>query len=396
MFDLKNTQQALKQFGFDGWLLYDFRGSNVLARRVLDLEGAPNGSRRWCYAIPKSGEPLKLVHRIEDKVLDHLPGKKLSYLRWEEWEAGIQRAAAGMKTVAMEYSPRNANPYVAKVDAGMVELVQSFGSEVVSSGDLIQLFESVWDQRQWEMHQAAGDICDRAFTLVWRLIAEEVRQSGGIEEAAVQDAIMAHFAEHNLTTYSPPIVGVGPHSGDPHYETGTGKNTLIREGDLVLVDLWAKQDKPRATYADMTRMGFVGETVPAKYAAVFQIVADAREAAIELVESAFAEGRALQGWEVDQACRAVIDEAGYEDAFFHRTGHNIGQEVHGNGAHMDNLETKEERLVLPMTCFSIEPGIYLEEFGCRSEVDVFVDAERKVHVTYGNRQGEIEPILRGR
>jgi Xaa-Pro aminopeptidase len=205
---------------------------------------------------------------------------------------------------------------------------------------------------------------------------------------------MDHFAVHKLTTYHPPIVAVGPHSGDPHYETGTGENTSIKAGDFVLIDLWAKVDEPRSVYADMTRVGFVGEEVPEKYEQIFQIVAAARDAAIEYVENAFAEGRPLQGWEVDDACRKVIEEAGYGEYFVHRTGHSIGQEVHGNGAHMDNLETREERLVLPMTCFSVEPGIYLEEFGVRSEVDVFVDAEKNVHVTYGDRQSAVVPILR--
>ncbi|MBD3673732.1 MAG: M24 family metallopeptidase [Planctomycetaceae bacterium] len=395
MFSLEKIQNALKQFGIDVWLLYDFRGSNVLARRILHLPDDQMGSRRCCYAIPAEGQPIKLVHRIERGAFDHLPGRKIVYLTWQELESGFEELVSGHKTVAMEYSPRNANPYISKVDAGTIELIRSFGVEVVESGNLIQLFEAVWSDQQWQQHLAAGKLCDEAFNVAWKFIADGVRHDGSVDESAVCDAIMDHFTAHNLTTYHPPIVAVGPHSSDCHYETGTGENTSIKEGDFVLVDLWAKLDEPGSVYADMTRTGFVGEAVPEKYTEIFNIVAAARDAAISYAEEAFANHRPLQGWEIDQACRQVIEEAGYGKYFVHRTGHNIGQEVHGNGAHMDNLETREERLVLPMTCFSVEPGIYQEgKFGVRSEVDVFVDADQQVHVTYGERQTEIVPILK--
>jgi Xaa-Pro aminopeptidase len=396
MFSVDSVQQALRQFGFDGWLLYDFRGSNVLARRVLGMDHLPTTTRRFFYCIPATGEPMRLVHRIESGALDHLPGSKSVYLKWQDLEAEIAKLVSGMKRVAMEYSPRNGNPYVSRVDAGTVELVKSFGSEVVSSGDLIQLFEAAWDDEQIASHFAAAEVTNAAFDVAWNFIADEVQSRGETNELAVQQVIMDHFARHKLTTYHPPIVGVGPHSGDPHYETGSGDNTTIRRGDFVLVDLWAKLDQPRSVYSDLTRTGFVGDVVPEKFTKVFNIVAAARDAAIACVKTAFAENRPLQGWEVDDACRAVIVAAGYGDAFVHRTGHSIGQEVHGNGANIDNLETHEERRILPRTCFSIEPGIYLPEFGVRSEVDVFVDAVGKVHVTGGALQTAVVPILAGR
>jgi Xaa-Pro aminopeptidase len=393
MFDLDAVQSALQEFGFDGWLLYDFRGLNILATRVLGFDADASFSRRWLYWIPAQGEPRKLVHRIEDFALDHLPGEKTIYLRWQEFEAGVASLVAGSSRIAMEYSPRNANPYVSRVDAGTIELVRESGVEIVSSGDLIQLFEATWDDDQWQMHLAAAQVTDAAYDVAWRAIAKAVRNGGGIEETAVRDAIMDHFAAHNCTTYHPPIVGRGPHSGSPHYETGIGEETLIREGDFVLIDLWCKLDRPRAVYSDVTRTGFVGETVPDQYTEVFNVVAAGRDAGIACVRDAFAAHRPLQGWEVDDAVRGVITAAGYGESFRHRTGHNIGQEVHGNGAHMDNLETREERRVLPRTCFSIEPGIYLPEFGIRSEVDVYVDAVGDVHVT-GGPQTEVLAILR--
>lgn len=389
MFDLPAVQAALRESHIDGWLLYDFRGSNVLARRVLDLEGQPTGSRRWFYFIPAKGSPQKLVHRIETGALDHLPGEAAIYLRWRELEGGIGALVRGRRTVAMEYSPRNSNPYVSRVEAGTVELVKSFGVNVVSSGDLVQRFEALWDDDQWAMHQAAGVHTDSAYDVAWKFIAAEIRRAGSVTELAVQQEIMQHFDRHDLTTYSPPIVAVNEHSGDPHFETGTAE---IRTGDFVLIDLWAKLNKPRAVYSDLTRVGFVGDTVPEKYRKIFDIVAKARDTAIECVRKAFAENRPLPGWQVDDACRAVIDQAGYGPQFVHRTGHSIGQEVHGNGANIDNLETHEERLLLPGACFSIEPGIYLPEFGIRSEVDVFIGRDRQVHVTAGEPQREVVAI----
>jgi Xaa-Pro aminopeptidase len=392
MFDLAAIQQTLRDFGLDGWLLYDFRASNVLARRVLDLESRPAGSRRFLYLVPAQGTPAKLVHRIEPGALDHLPGEKSIYLTWQELEAGIARLVASRRRLAMEYAPGVSNPYVAKVDAGVIEVVRGHGVEVVSSGDLIQQFEATWDDEQWAMHLAAEQCTTAAYDLAWGLIAERVKLGQTIRETEVQAAIMDHFQRHGMTTYSPPIVGVGPHSGDPHYEPIAGRDGVIGPGDFVLIDLWCKLDKPRAVYSDLTRVGFVGETVPEEYEQIFSIVARARDAAIARVREAYAAGESLHGLEVDDACRRVIVDAGYGPYFIHRTGHSIGQEVHGNGANMDNLETHEQRLVLRRTCFSVEPGIYQPAFGVRSEVNVFVDAAGKVHVT-GGLQRSVVPIL---
>ncbi len=394
MLDLAAVQSALLDFGLDGWLLYDFRGSNVLAQRVLGLKPEDVGSRRYFYFIPQKGEPKKLVHRIESGALDHLPGGKTIYLKWQELEAGVQAMVKGSRKVAMEYSPRNANPYISRVDAGTVELVRSFGPEVLPSGDLIQLFEATLTPAQQQLHFDAAVHTDTAFARAWKFIADQIRKAGQVEESAVRAEIMQHFAEHGMETYHPPIVGVGPNSGLPHYETGTGENTLIREGDFVLIDLWAKLSHPDGIYSDLTRVGYVGETVPETYNTVFKIVASARDAGIEKVRSAMAKGETLQGWQVDQAAREVIEHAGFGQAFVHRLGHSIGRETHGNGANMDNLETHEDRQVMRNTCFSIEPGIYLPEFGVRSEVNVLIDNEGQVHVTGGDLQTEVLPILK--
>lgn len=394
MLDIPAIQQALAEFQCDGWLLYDFRGSNVLAQRILKIDPARHATRRFAYFVPRAGAPRKLVHRIEPGTLDHLPGEPTTYLRWEEFEAGIAKLVGGARRVAMEYSARNAIPYVSRVDAGTVELVRATGAEVVCSGDLVQLFEATWDDEQWAMHLEAAKHTTAAYDVGWKYIAENVRAGHVIRETDVQRLILDHFARNGMVTDHAPIVGVGPHSGDPHYSPEPGKDSEIRAGDFVLVDLWAKLDRPRGVYSDLTRVGFVGDVVPDQYERVFQIVRQARDAAIACVESAYRDGRRLHGWEVDQAARNVIEQAGYGPAFVHRTGHSIGQETHGNGANMDNLETHEERLVLPRTCFSVEPGIYLPEFGVRSEVNVFVDGAGKVHVTGGPRQERVVAILK--
>lgn len=397
MFDLAAIQAALQEFQLDGWLLYDFRGSNVLAHRVLQMPADSFGSRRYAYCIPAQGTPQKLVHRIEEGALDHLPGDKTVYLRWQEFEAGLAGLVDGQTQVALEYAPRNSNPYISRVDAGTVELLRSFGVTPMSSGDLVQKFEATLSPRQQELHFQAAVHTNAAFTLAWKLIRDRVTGGGSIDEVEVQSAIMQHFADNSLTTYHPPIVGVNGNGGLPHYETGTGSDTKISADDFVLIDLWAKVDDPDGIYSDLTRTGFVGATVPERYTEVFNVVAAGRDAAIDCVRSAFAAKRPLQGWEVDDATRNVIDAAGFGNEFRHRTGHNIGREVHGNGAHMDNLETREERLVMPNTLFSVEPGIYLPEFGIRSEINVLIDNEEQVIVTGGIDGGppqtEVIPIL---
>src|SRR5262245_8337378 len=392
MFDVASVQAAIREAGLDGWLLYDFRGLNVLARRVVNIPPDAHQTRRWFYFIPVQGEPRKLVHRIEPGSLNHLPGSSTVYLRWQELEAGVGLVLAGAKKVAMEYVARNANPYVSRVDAGTIELVRSFGVEIISSGDLIQAFEATWDDEQWRMHQQAAVHTESAYGVAYRFIAEQIRSKGVVTEVEVQDRIMKHFADNGLVTDHPPIVGQGPHAGNPHYAPSREHDTPIHRGDFVLIDLWAKLDKPRAVYSDLTQVCYIGKEVPEKHTKIFNIVAAARDAGINCVKQAFAAKKPLQGWQVDQATRDVIEKAGYGQYFVHRTGHSIGQETHGNGANMDNLETREERRVMPRTCFSIEPGIYLPEFGVRSEVHVYTGADGTVQVTGGTPQTEIHRI----
>jgi Xaa-Pro dipeptidase len=314
------------------------------------------------------------------------------YLKWQELEAGVGQVIGAAKKIAMEYSPRNAIPYVSKVDGGTVELVRALGADVVSSGDLIQMFEATLDEDQWKSHLEAEKRVLAAHKLGFDMIADWIRSGKPLRETDVQAAMMTYFETNNIETDHPPIVGFGPNSGNPHYAPERGSDAAIAEGDFVLLDAWGKVRGPRSVYADYTRVAFAGSKVPAKQAKVFAVVAEARDAALTLVSERLAKGDELCGWEVDDATRGVIEKAGYGEYFIHRTGHNIAQDLHGNGTHIDNLETHDARRILPRTCFSIEPGIYLPEFGVRSEINVYIDAKGHVHVT-GDPQQELPALL---
>ncbi|MCH2211483.1 MAG: M24 family metallopeptidase [Fuerstiella sp.] len=393
MFDLSAIQRALKQFGFDGWLLCDFRGSNLLARRIMDIPEEMTVSRRYCCFIPVSGEPQKIVHRIESGVLNHLPGETREYLTWQELESALEAVVSGSRRIAMEYSARNANPYIGRVDAGTIEVVRGFGCSVESSGDLISLFEATLSDAQFDAHLAASEVTCDAFERAWQFIAERIGTRGEVEELAVQQIILQHFSDCELITSHPPIVAVNANGGNPHYETGSASDTVITAQSFVLIDMWGRHDHDNGIYSDLTRCGYTGNNVPDHYRDVFKTVAAARDAGVDLVRSELASGRPLQGWQVDDAVREVIVAAGYGEAFCHRAGHSLGRETHGNGTHIDNLETHETRQILPRTLFTIEPGIYLPEFGIRSEVNVFIHADNTVQVTGGEIQQEPHRIV---
>ena len=382
------VQAALKEEGLDGWLLYDFHGSNPIARRLTGLDGdSKMTTRRWYYVIPATGEPKKLVHAIEPYNLDHLPGGKTVYSQRQTLTAGLQQVLGGLKRVAMEYSPGNAIPYISRVDAGTVEAVQQAGASVVSSGDLVQRFEAIWSDAALQTHRAASErlyrIKDRAFQFV-----RDSRRSGrALTEIDVQRRMVEGFAEEGLITDAPPVVGAQENAGNPHYMPTAEKCRAIGDGEVLLLDLWGKMPTPGAVFADITWVGFTAPQVPDRYVKAFNAARDGRDAAVTLVKAAVAEGRELRGYEVDRACRAVLEREGFGAQFIHRTGHSLGTEVHGNGVHMDDYETHDERRLIPGTGFTIEPGIYSDEFGVRTEINMFV-GKRDAQVT-GPMQQEI-------
>jgi Xaa-Pro dipeptidase len=388
--DLPAIQSALTEQQIDGWLLYDFRGSNPIARSVIGFDESQIGTRRWLYLIPRQGQPVGILHVIEPHVLRGVPGPTVLYRSWKELDYLLKTHLAGMKRVAMEYSPGAAIPYVSRVDAGTIEMVRAAaGVEIVSSADLVQTFEARWTLEQKALHDRAARDTLIAKDEAFALIKERLRSGIPVTEQDVQMFIQGRFDARGLTTHHPCIVAVNDHASDPHFETGPGAgNRAIQKGDLVLIDLWAKvANDARAVYYDATWMGFCGQEVPARVKEVWEAVRDARDAAVDFVTRAVAEKRTIHGYEVDDVARDVIEKRGFGPYFLHRTGHSIGYEVHGNGVNIDNLETRDQRKIVPGVCFSIEPGIYLPEFGVRSEIDMYV-GEAAAEVT-GDIQREL-------
>ena len=385
--ELEQIQREIRAQQLDGWLFFDHHLRDPLAYRVLGLDPARTPTRRWYYLIPAEGEPAGLEHRVEPGMIAALPGAKIPYSSWTEQVAALRRILAGMGRVAMQYSPLCAIPYVSMVDAGTVELVRSLGVEVVSSAELIQAFEARWTPEALESHLEAGRRVDRVRADAFALIRERTRNGAPLDEFEVKQFVRNGFAKAGMITDHGPIVGANAHASNPHYEPSEGHSAPIRFGDFVLLDMWAKLDRADAVYYDITWTAFCGDNPTDSMWNVFAVVTGARDAAIERVRSAVAAGEDLRGFHVDDAARGHIEARGFGAYFTHRTGHSIGQEVHGNGANMDNFENHDERRVSPWTCFSIEPGVYLPEFGVRSEINMFV-GDREARVT-----GEIQREL---
>jgi Xaa-Pro aminopeptidase len=384
--NLPAIQSVLRERNIDAWLFYDHHHRDAIAYRVLGLPQNLMVTRRWYYVIPAQGEPSKLVHRIEAGHLDSLPGRKLQYSAWQELADNLKSMLAPYRDIAMQYSPNNMVFVVSVVDGGTLEMVRGFGKNVVSSADLVAQFEATLTDEQIKTHFEARDAVDAITAEAFKEIGRRVR-NGGTTEHQMQQWFMEAFSRENLITDDPPVVAVNANSGNPHYGPSPESSSAIREGDFVLLDVWAKKNVPNAVYYDITWTGFVGKAPSEQQRKIFEVVRGARNAGIERVKSAIAHGKQIAGWEVDRATRDYIKQAGFGNYFIHRTGHSIGTEVHSNGANMDDLEVHDERQILPNSCFSIEPGIYMPEFGVRSEVNMMV-RPKAAEVT-GKIQNEI-------
>ena len=403
---IARIQEALREEGLLGWLLFDFHGSNPIARSVLELSEGPTASkttRRWFYLIPARGEPVKVVHRLEPHALDHLPGAARIYLTWQELDqtiaktvgelaAFVDRSAGEGAVIAMEYSPLARLPYVSRVDAGTIELVRIAGATVVSSGDLAQRFGGALSPAAREDHKRTGVFVHGVIQSALERARESVRSGGRLTEVALQRWIQERLAGGGLVSSDPPTVAVNAHSGDPHFTPAPEHDLPIGRGDFLLIDAWAKAAHPGAVYADYTQVAFLGPSAPERHRDVFAAVRDARDAAIAAVRGALGAGETIRGCDVDDAARAVIRDRGFAERFVHRTGHSIGMEVHANGVHLDNLETRDERRLMEGTLVSVEPGIYLDDFGVRSEVNLLIDGGEAV-VTTEPIQRELPALL---
>jgi Xaa-Pro aminopeptidase len=381
--DLSTIQKALSEAGVDGWLFCDFHHRDQMAYKILGLDSDSLTSRRWFYFLPTEGQPVKLSHKVEPRKLDSLPGDQQLYLAYTELHEKLAAAVRGKKTIAMQYSPMNNIPYVSVVDAGTIELVRSFGVEIVSSADLVQQFDAVTGEDGYRSHCETGTkvhaIKDEAF----KGMDDALRKGQQITEYDVREFILSRFEQEGLTADgSIPIVGFNDHPADPHFEPTKEIAHTLHHGDTILLDLWARRQDPPGVYYDITWCGFAGQEVPMMYGEIWGVVTKARDAGLDFVRRHFDDGRPCHGWEVDDAVRTVVKEAGFGEHFLHRTGHSIGvSDVHGNGANLDNLETKDERLLVPGTCFSIEPGIYLEgRMAVRTEIDVYITPQGQVEV----------------
>jgi Xaa-Pro aminopeptidase len=374
--DLAQIQEALRAAHLDGWLFFDHHRRDPLAYRILAIPAEVSVSRRWYYFIPAKGDPRKLVHKIESGSLDSLPGSKQAYSSWSDQQGKLKDLLAGAGTVAMQYSPLCAIPYVSMVDAGTYELVAETGVEIVSSADLVQQFDSLWTKAQFEMHMEAGKRVDQARREAFDFVGERIRAGEAVTEYEVQQFMCMRFAQLDLTHDHGPTIAVNANASDPHYEPSESRSSAIAAGDVLLIDCFAKLNKPSSVYYDITWTGFCGDSSPGEVNNVFSIVRDARKAASRLVMTRIEAGHALAGFEVDDTARSYITEQGFGDYFIHRTGHSIGEEVHGTGANMDNLESHDIRRIVAGSCFSVEPGIYLPLFGIRSEINMFVTEGR--------------------
>ncbi len=393
--NLDAIQTALRESKLDGWLFYDHHHRDPIAARILSLDPNAHITRRWYYFIPATGEPRKLVHRIEQARLDSLPGAKTQYSSWQELHAGLENLLQNKKKIAMQYSPNNDIMYISMVDAGTVEFLRSLGKEVVTSADLVSQFEAVLTEDQIARHSAAQRAIDQILVGAWAEIARCLRPpSGGGTGHFTEFDLVAWLREamhrEGLVWENGPDVSVNANTSDQHYEPTAERASPIREGDFLLIDIWGRLDTPTSVFYDVTWTGVIGREPSKKEQLVFDTVRRARDAAISAVESAFAQDRPIYGFEADDAARSVIREAGFGDFFVHRTGHNIAHEIHGSGAHLDNLETHDIRRILPHTCFSVEPGIYLPEFGVRSEINM-ITRPGKAWVT-GRIQQELVQI----
>ncbi|MEZ5319369.1 MAG: M24 family metallopeptidase [Vicinamibacterales bacterium] len=386
--DIPAIQKTLAVDGVDGWLLYDFHGSNPIAVSLTGLTGR-HTTRRWYYFIPASGRPKKLVHAIEAGVLDGLPGDVTKYAGRRQLEAGVTEMVRGAKIVAMEYSPECAIPYLSRVDAGTVDWLRRIGLRIISSGDLVGRFEAAWTADQIATHRAASEKLYRIKDRTFEFVGAKLSAGAALHEFEVQQQMMAWFGEEGLVTDAPPIVGAQEHAGNPHYAPSREQSRPIRPNEVLLLDLWGKLDQPGSVYADITWVGFSGEP-PAEVAKAFATIAAGRDAAVTLVQDRVAAGEPVHGYEVDRATRDVIEAAGYGEQFIHRTGHSLGEEVHGNGVHMDDYETHDDRRLVVGTGFTIEPGIYTKTFGVRTEINMVVGA-KTAEVT-GPRQTELVRI----
>lgn len=393
--NLSIIQSLLKKLNVDAWFLYDFRGSNSIAWDILSIPPETHCTRRWAVIIPVIGKPIKLVHAIENFTLDCVDAKEILYSNRHEWMSELQKIVEQYPRLALEYSPNNDIPTVSKVDGGTIDILRTLGAELYSSADIIQHIEAVWTPEQMEENINGTAPKLRSIMMeAFLYIRDSIFAEKEITEYDVQQLILELFKQNDMLTDHPPIVAIGKNAASPHYGPTESHHSPIVKGDVVLIDMWATANSPKSVFADITWMGYVGETVPERVEKLFSIIANGRDAAVSLAKDRFAAGQPVYGYELDDACRNVIEEVGYGKYFIHRTGHNITHEIHGAGANIDNFETCDRRELLPNTSFSIEPGIYIaDNIGLRTEIDVVISNLGEILIPTEPIQQKVLPLL---
>jgi Xaa-Pro dipeptidase len=390
--DVTGIQKQLRKLKIDGWLLYDFHGINPIAQRITGLEDRMITRRWFCY-VPQEGDPRWIISQIEQGQFEGIEGKVETYAGWSALVDKLRETLGMAPRVAMEYAPHGAIPYVSRVDAGTIEMVRSLNVAVCSSADLVQWFEARWSAASLALHLEAAKHLQTALERAFDVVTQHLTAQRSITEYDVQQEIVRYFEVNGIVTDSAPIVASTKNTGDPHYQPGPERSSLIELEDLLLIDMWGKMDDPEAVYADITWMAYAGRSVPDDYARVFSVLRRARDMTIEFVKSAVARDEVIRGYQVDDVARSIITEQGFGDKFTHRTGHSLGVDVHGAGVNIDNLETHDERLIIPDIAFTVEPGIYMQPFGMRTEIDVYV-GERKAEVTTVPVQKFVVPLIK--
>ncbi|HEY3244310.1 MAG TPA: M24 family metallopeptidase [Phycisphaerae bacterium] len=375
------AQQFMREQHIDGWLVYDFRGNNPVLAQLLP--GKRWTTRRAVLFIPVSGEPVLLFHGIDEEQFKGAAVRSERYLTWREFREWLARCVSGAPRVALEYVPGAILPVASIVDAGTVELIRSLGVEVVSSANLIQVTVACWSPTAREAHGRASAQVAKIKDDAFALIRERLASGRAVNEYEVQQFIVQQFAAAGLESSEPPIVSVNAHSGNPHFEVSAAAPATIQRGDWVLIDMWARAPGDEHVFSDITWVAYAGREVPPRHREVFAAVRAARDGVVRRVQQAWQARERMQGWQLDDVARNTIVAAGFEAYVRHRTGHSLspGPAVHGLGVNLDNLETHDTREVLPGIGFTVEPGIYLPEFGVRLEINMFVDPQRGPTIT---------------
>lgn len=386
-----NVAHILQELQLDGWLISDFHGENPLARKILSIPSDRMLTRRYLYWCPAQGVAKKVVHKIEQEYFDHMEGDLLVYSTWQEFEAYLEEILSSSKRIAVEYSEKGRNPSVSFMNAGLAELVRGCGVELVSSGPLILERLARLSPAQVTSHFEACKAVQKALDAATELIKLRIENGMDLTERDVQKEVLSSFRNSNCITEHDPIVAIAKNAANPHYCI-EGKGDKIRRDDLLLIDLWCKKGGPDGVYADITRMFSIGKSVAAEHKEVFEVLKEAQLAAINLLQERIERGKEVLGWEVDAAARKIVEDAGYGDYFIHRLGHSIAADLHGYGPDFDNYEAFDDRPIVPTTCYSIEPAIYIpQKFGMRIETNVLVEP-MKLTVS-GRLQSNIIPLF---